>query len=55
MTSLRDVDAAGRIRASNRTQRNQPLSWEEVGEAMVRNRGVSRGRRSAFSELDADT
>jgi hypothetical protein len=27
MTSLRDVDAAGRIRASNRTQRNQPLSW----------------------------
>ncbi len=57
MTSLRDVDAAGRIRASNRTQRNQPLSWEEVGEAMamVRNRGVSRGRRSASSELDGET
>jgi hypothetical protein len=57
MTSLRDVDAAGRIRASNRTQRNQPLSWDEVGEAMamVRNRGVSRGRRSASSELDGET
>jgi hypothetical protein len=57
MTSLRDVDAAGRIRASNRTQRNQPLSWEEVGEAMamLRNRGVSRGRRSASSELDGET
>jgi len=57
MTSLRDVDAAGRIRASNRTQRNQSLSWEEVGEAMamVRNRGVSRGRRSASSELDGET
>jgi hypothetical protein len=56
MTSLRDVDAAGRIRASQRTQRNQPLSWEEVGEAMamVRNRGVSRGRRTAFSELDGE-
>jgi hypothetical protein len=56
MTSLRDVDTAGRIRASNRTQRNQPLSWEEVGEAMamVRNRGVSRGRRSASSELDGE-
>jgi hypothetical protein len=56
MTSLRDVDAAGRIRASQRTQRNQPLSWEEVGEAMamVRNRGVSRGRRAASSELDGE-
>ncbi|ASG20238.1 DEAD/DEAH box helicase family protein [Nitrospirillum viridazoti] len=56
MTSLRDVDAAGRIRASQRTQRNQPLSWEEVGEAMamVRNRGVSRGRRTASSELDGE-
>lgn len=56
MTSLRDVDAAGRIRASHRTQRNQPLSWDEVGEAMamVRNRGVSRGRRSASSELDGE-
>ncbi|MGA2637950.1 helicase-related protein [Methylocella sp.] len=57
MTSLRDVDAAGLIRASNRTQRNQPLSRDEVGEAMamVRNRGISRGRRSASSELDRET
>jgi hypothetical protein len=56
MTSLRDVDAAGRIRASQRTQRNQPLSWDEVGEAMamVRNRGVSRDRRAASSELDGE-
>jgi hypothetical protein len=56
MTSLRDVDAAGRIRASDRTQRNQPLSWEDVGDAMamVRNRGISRGRRSASSELDGE-
>jgi hypothetical protein len=56
MTSLRDVDAAGRIRASNRTQRNQALSPEAVGEAMavLRNRGISRGRHSAASELDGD-
>ena len=56
MTSLRDVDAAGRIRASSRTQRNQQLSWEDVGDAMamVRNRGVGRGRRSASSELDEE-
>ena len=57
MTSLRDVDAAGLIRASHRTQRNQPLSWEDVGDAMamVRNRGTSHGRRSASSELDGET
>ncbi len=56
MTSLRDVDASGRIRASTRTQRNQPLSWEEVGEAMmmVRNRGIARGHRSTSSELDTE-
>ena len=56
MTSLRDVDAAGLITASNRTQRNQRLTWDEVGEAMamVRNRGVSRGRRSSSSELDGE-
>jgi hypothetical protein len=56
MTSLRDVDAAGRIRASDRTQRNRPVSWEEVGDAMamVRNRGIARGRRSALSELDGE-
>jgi hypothetical protein len=56
MTSLRDVDAAGRIRASNRTIRNQPVSWDEIGEAMamIRNRGVARRRRSASSELDGE-
>jgi len=56
MTSLRDVDDAGWIKASARTQRNQSISWEDVGEAMatVRNRGVSRGRRSAASELDGE-
>jgi hypothetical protein len=56
MTSLRDVDAAGRIRASDRTHRNRPISWEEVGDAMamVRNRGIARGRRSALSELDGE-
>ena len=57
MTSLRDVDAAGWIRASERTQRNQRLSRDDVGAAMamVRNRGVSRRRQSASSELDGDT
>jgi hypothetical protein len=57
MTSLRDVDAAGWIRASERTQRNQRLSRDDVGAAMavVRNRGVSRRRQSANSELDGDT
>ena len=56
MTSLRDVDAAGRIRASDRTQRNQFVAWEDVGDAMamVRNRGIARGRRSASSELDRE-
>lgn len=56
MTSLRDVDAAGRIRASDRTQRNQFVSWEDVGDAMavVRNRGIARSRRSAASELDGE-
>jgi hypothetical protein len=56
MTSLRDVDAAGRILASQRTLRNQPLSREDVGDAMamIRNRGVARGRRTATSELDGD-
>ena len=56
MTSLRDVDASGRIRASAQTQRNEPLTKEQVGEAMaiVRNRGVERLRRTATSELDGD-
>jgi len=54
MTSLRDVDAQGIIQASDRSQRNQHLTWEEVGDAMamIRNRGVAHGRRAANSELD---
>ena len=56
MLSLRDVDAAGEIRASNRSQRNTPLTRDEIGEAMVmiRNRGIARHRQSAFSELDEE-
>ena len=56
MTSLRDVDVAGRIEASKRTQHNQTLSWEEVSDAMamIRNRGVARRRRGASSELDTE-
>lgn len=56
MTSLRDVDEAGRIQASNRTHRNQPLSWDDVADAMamIRNRGVSHNRRTALSEVDQD-
>jgi hypothetical protein len=55
MTSLRDVDAQGRIQASDRSQKNQHLTWEEVSEAMamIRNRGASFGRRTATSELDS--
>jgi hypothetical protein len=54
MTSLRDVDAQGVIQASDRSQKNQHLTWEEVGEAMaiIRNRGVAHGRLAANSELD---
>lgn len=57
MLSLRDVDAAGHILASNRTRRNVRLSRDEVGSAMlmIRNRGVSHNRRSAGSELDEDS
>jgi Lhr-like helicase len=57
MTSLRDVDASGRIEASDHTAQNRRLSWEEVGDAMamIRNRGVSRRRLSAASELDGET
>ena len=56
MTSLRDVDAPGRIEASRRTQTNQSLSWEDVGDAMamIRNRGIARRRRAASSELDTE-
>jgi hypothetical protein len=54
MTSLRDVDAQGKIQASDRSQKNQHLTWEEVADAMamIRNRGVAHGRHTANSELD---
>jgi hypothetical protein len=54
MTSLRDVDAQGMIEASNRSQRNQRLTWEDIGDAMamIRNRGITHGRHTANSELD---
>ena len=56
MTSLRDVDEAGTILGSGRTLKNKPLSGSELAAAMafLRNRGVSRGRRTAGSELDAE-
>jgi hypothetical protein len=56
MTSLRDVDAPGRIQASDRTERSRPISWDDVGAAMamVRNRGAARHRVSAGSELDGE-
>lgn len=56
MTSLRDVDAAGTIQASDHTAQNRSLSWEEVSDAMamIRNRGVARRRQTASSELDGE-
>jgi len=56
MTSLRDVDTSGWIRAADRNLRSQRISRDEVGAAMamVRNRGVARGRHAATSELDGD-
>jgi hypothetical protein len=56
MTSLRDVDAAGIIVASSRSQTNQSLDWDDIASAMavIRNRGASRDRRSANSELDSE-
>jgi hypothetical protein len=56
MTSLRDVDAAGKIRASHRTNRNRHLDPDDVAEAMavLRTRGGGRRRRTAASELDGE-
>ncbi len=53
MMSLRDVDAAGIIRASRRTAQSHPIDDETVEAAMafVRNRG---GRRTASSEMDEE-
>ncbi len=57
MTSLRDVDVAGRIRGSTRVQKNQTISAECVATAMsiIRNRGISLSRRSPNSELDQES
>jgi hypothetical protein len=53
MTSLRDVDAAGTIRASHIDTQNRRLDDEaiEIAMAFIRNRG---GRRTATSELDQE-
>lgn len=56
MTSLRDVDEAGTIHGSGLTIKNKRISGSDLAAAMafLRNRGVSRGRRAAGSELDAE-
>jgi hypothetical protein len=56
MMSLRDVDEAGTIHASGLTLKNRRLSESELAAAMafLRNRGVSRGRRTARSEIDSE-
>jgi hypothetical protein len=53
MMSLRDVDAAGTIRASRTDTQNRPVDGEALDLAMafLRNRG---GRRAASSELDRE-
>ena len=53
MTSLRDVDAAGTIRASRVDMQSRRLDDEAVDAAMafLRNRGA---RRTAGSELDKE-
>ena len=53
MTSLRDVDAAGTIRASRVDMQSRRVDDEAVDSAMafLRNRGA---RRSAASELDQE-
>ncbi|ABD07237.1 Helicase-like [Rhodopseudomonas palustris HaA2] len=55
MTSLRDVDVQGRIQGSRLSQKNRPITDEQLLGAvtMIRNRCVSRRRRyGATSELD---
>lgn len=57
MTSLRDVDEPGLIRPSDRSPGGRGQTEEQVGNLMaaLRNRGVSRRRRSSGSETDADS
>ena len=56
MLSLRDVDEAGSIFASPLTLKNKPVTNERVAAtmALLRNRGIARGRRAASSETDAE-
>jgi hypothetical protein len=56
MLSLRDVDEAGIIQGSGLTLRNKRLKPSELAAAMavLRNRGVSRGRQTALSETDGE-
>jgi hypothetical protein len=56
MLSLRDVDEAGTIHCSGWTLKNRRMSEGELAAAMsfLRNRGVSRGRRTAQSEVDQE-
>src|SRR5262249_12727414 len=56
MTSLRDVDEAGIIQGSRVTLRNKPIRGADLAAVMafLRNRGVSHGRRTPRSELDAE-
>jgi hypothetical protein len=56
MTSLRDVDEAGRIVASGTTHDNRSVTSDVIADAMafLRNRGAGRARRGAGSETDAE-
>ena len=56
MTSLRDVDEAGRIVASGTTPDNRTVTADSVADAMafLRNRSAGRARRGSGSETDAE-
>jgi hypothetical protein len=56
MMSLRDVDEAATIHGSGWTLRNKRLSESELAAAMtfLRNRGASRTRQTAGSEIDTE-
>ncbi|MEH2509473.1 Lhr-like helicase [Nitrobacteraceae bacterium AZCC 1564] len=57
MTSLRDVDVQGRIEGSRLSQKNKPITDEQLLDAitMIRNRSFSGRRRGSASELDVGT
>lgn len=56
MLSLRDVDEAGTIQGSGVTIKNKLLKGVDLAAAMavLRNRGISRGRQTARSETDTE-